>query len=242
MSIITIQCRLVASEGDLAEIRYAVRQQLWRMMSEAHTPLVNRLLQEASQHPEFEQWKKKGYLPAKALPEMVKAIRQEPLFADLPARWVASAQQQVAEVYKSWFKVQQRLFQKLEGQRTWLEMLEPDDALAQAANTTIEGLKEKATELLKDNCSNWFAFYRKTEDPVTKSAIAHLLKHKQRIPKKEENLDKLTKRRREVEIEIERLEIKLSARLPQGRAPMGHSYPEILEQGVSSAIGQISKA
>jgi hypothetical protein len=225
MSIITIQCRLVASEGD--------RQQIWRMMSEAHTPLVNRLLQEVALHSEFEQWKKKGYILAKVLSEMVKAIGKEPLFRDLPGRWVASAQQQVAEVYKSWFKLQQRLAQKLEGQKTWLAMLEPDGVLAEVADTNVERLKEKAAELLKNDCSNWFAFYRKTEDSLTKSAIAYLLKHKQKIPKREENLDKLTKRRREVEIKIERLEVKLSARLPKGRDPMGESYPEILDQGVS---------
>ncbi len=226
MSIITVQCRLVASEGD--------RQRLWRMMSEAHTPLVNRLLQEVALHPEFEQWKKKGYLPAKVLPEMLKTIREEPLFRDLPGRWVASAQQQVAEVYKSWFKLQQRLAQKLEGQHTWLAMLEPDDALAQEAGTDVERLKEKAAELLKDDCSNWFAFYRQTEDQLTKSAIAYLLKHRQKIPKKAENLDKLTKRRREVEIKIERLEVKLGAQLPRGRDPMGNSYPEVLDQGSST--------
>jgi hypothetical protein len=226
MSIITIQCRLVASEGD--------RQQVWQMMSGAHTPLVNRLLQEVALHPEFEQWKKKGYLPAKALPEMVKAIRKEPLFIDLPGRWVASAQQQVAEIYKSWFKLQQQLVRKLDGQRNWLKMLESDENLAQAASINIEQLKEKTAELLQNDCSNWFAFYRKTEDPVTKSAIAYILKHRQKIPKKEENLDKLTQKRREVEIKIERLEIKLGARLPKGRHPMGKSYLEILDQGVSS--------
>jgi hypothetical protein len=48
MSIITIHCRLVAPQN--------VRQQLWKLMSERNTPLVNELIAEVSQHPDFETW------------------------------------------------------------------------------------------------------------------------------------------------------------------------------------------
>ena len=43
MSQITIQCRLVASESS--------RHQLWKLMAELNTPLINELLRQVSQHP-----------------------------------------------------------------------------------------------------------------------------------------------------------------------------------------------
>lgn len=56
MSQITIQCRLVASE--------ASRQQLWQLMAERNTPLINELLVQVTQHPDFETWQRKGKLTA----------------------------------------------------------------------------------------------------------------------------------------------------------------------------------
>jgi len=46
MSQITVQCRLIASES--------TRQQLWTLMAELNTPLINELLQQLSKHPDFE--------------------------------------------------------------------------------------------------------------------------------------------------------------------------------------------
>ena len=55
MSQITIQCRLVASE--------TTRQQLWQLMVEKNTPLINELLSQIGKHPEFETWRQKGKQP-----------------------------------------------------------------------------------------------------------------------------------------------------------------------------------
>jgi hypothetical protein len=46
VSQITIQCRLVASPE--------TRQQLWLLMAERNTPLINTLIEQLSQHPDFE--------------------------------------------------------------------------------------------------------------------------------------------------------------------------------------------
>ena len=56
MSIITIQCRLVADESS--------RHQLWELMAEKNTPLINELLEQIGHHPDFETWRDKGKLPA----------------------------------------------------------------------------------------------------------------------------------------------------------------------------------
>lgn len=48
----TIQCRLIAKE--------ASRQELWRLMAELNTPLINELLRAVSKHPDFEKWRKNG--------------------------------------------------------------------------------------------------------------------------------------------------------------------------------------
>jgi hypothetical protein len=55
MSQITIQCRLVASEP--------TRQYLWKLMADTNTPLINELLKQVGQHPDFEAWRHKGKLP-----------------------------------------------------------------------------------------------------------------------------------------------------------------------------------
>lgn len=47
MSQITIQCRLIASE--------ATRKFLWQLMAEKNTPLVNEILQQINNHPDFER-------------------------------------------------------------------------------------------------------------------------------------------------------------------------------------------
>ncbi len=55
MSQITIQCRLVASESS--------RHQLWKLMAELNTPLINELLRQVAQHPEFETWRQERKHP-----------------------------------------------------------------------------------------------------------------------------------------------------------------------------------
>lgn len=225
MSVISIQCRLVASEPD--------RQHLWRLMSTSYTPLVNALLDSVVQHPNFSEWKQKGYLPSQELEAIVKQLKQQEAFVDLPSRWIASAQRQVAEMYKAWLKRKQKLVYRLSGQQNWLAMLQSDDDLAQASGLTLEELKAKATELLEKDCSNWFAFYRQAEDDSTRNAIAYLLKHGRRIPKHPEKPEKLAKKRREVEIRIERLQIQLAAKSPSGRDLNNNHYENALAIGLT---------
>ncbi|MEH1988420.1 MULTISPECIES: hypothetical protein [unclassified Nostoc] len=48
MSQNTIQCRLVAS--------VVTRQQLWKLMADNNTPLINELLLQVAHDPDFETW------------------------------------------------------------------------------------------------------------------------------------------------------------------------------------------
>ena len=224
MSVISIQCRLVASEPE--------RQQLWQLMANAHTPLVNTLLERVAQHPEFADWKASGQLPAKELAAIVKQTRQEQIFAGLPGRWVSSAQCQVSEIYKAWLKRQQQLQYKLAGQQTWLTMLQPDEKLAQACGFTIEELKQRATVLLAQGSPNWFTNYREAKDDRERNSIAYLLKHRCQIPKGAEDPNKLANRRRKVEIRIERLQVQIEAKLPTGRNT--NDYDDILMAGTTT--------
>jgi len=83
MSQITIQCRLVASEP--------TRQQLWTLMAERNTPLINELLAQMAQHPEFDTWRKKGNLPVGVVKQLCQPLRNDPRFSGQPGRFYSCA-------------------------------------------------------------------------------------------------------------------------------------------------------
>ncbi|MBD2200895.1 hypothetical protein H6G08_34590 [Calothrix anomala FACHB-343] len=69
MSVITIQCRLVAEEDTL--------RQLWELMVEKNTPLINELLAQVGKHPEFETWLEKGKIPTEFLKTLVNSLKTQ---------------------------------------------------------------------------------------------------------------------------------------------------------------------
>jgi fructose-1,6-bisphosphatase len=83
MNQITIQCRLVASVN--------TRQQLWKLMAEKNTPLINELLFKVAQHQDFETWRQKGKLPTCTVKELCQLLKSDPRFIGQPARFYASA-------------------------------------------------------------------------------------------------------------------------------------------------------
>ncbi|MGQ4647144.1 hypothetical protein [Lyngbya aestuarii] len=62
MSQITIQCRLVASPE--------CRHQLWKLMAELNTPLINELLKQVQEHPDWENWREKGKIPTGTIEQL----------------------------------------------------------------------------------------------------------------------------------------------------------------------------
>jgi hypothetical protein len=72
MSQITIQCRLVASAS--------TRQKLWKLMAELNTPLINELLMQMRQHPDFETWQQKGRISAVIVKQLCEPLKTDPRF------------------------------------------------------------------------------------------------------------------------------------------------------------------
>lgn len=236
MSQITIQCRLVASEP--------TRQQLWTLMAERNTPLINELLAQISQHPDFETWRQQAKLKAGIVKQLCQPLKTDPRFNGQPGRFYTSAIALVDYIYKSWFKVQQRLQRRLEGQTRWLERLRSDEELVQQSRCTLEVIRARGAEILtsltaqnepsQSSNSNRSVFktlfdaYSNTEDILTKSVLCYLLKNRAKIPDKEEDKKKFAKRRRKTEIKIERLTQKLESRIPKCRDLTGDKWLETL--------------
>ncbi|WP_196528848.1 type V CRISPR-associated protein Cas12k [Nostoc commune] len=140
MSQITIQCRLVASESS--------RHQLWKLMAQLNTPLINELLRQVSQHPEFETWRQKGKHPIDVVKQLCEPLKTDPRFIGQPGRFYASAIALVNYIYKSWFALMKRSQYQLEGKIRWLEMLNSDIELVEASGVSLDSLRIKAAEIL----------------------------------------------------------------------------------------------
>ena len=118
MSQITIQCRLVA--------KASTRQQLWQLMAQKNTPLINELLQQVANHPDFETWKTKGKIPAGTIKKLCEPLKIDPRYIGQPARFYPSAIALVTYIYKSWLKLQKQLKYRLKAQQRWLAMLKKE--------------------------------------------------------------------------------------------------------------------
>ncbi|QLE48387.1 hypothetical protein FD724_09815 [Nostoc sp. C057] len=248
MSVITIQCRLVAEEDTL--------RQLWELMAEKNTPLINELLLQVGKHPEFETWLEEGKIPTELLKTLVNSLKTQERFADQPGRFYTSAIALVDYVYKSWFALQKRRKYQIEGKERWLKMLKSDLELEQESQCSLNVIRTKATEILtkftpqseqnskqkkgkktkkstKSKKSSLFQIllntYGETEDPLTRCALAYLLKNKCKISELDEDPEEFTRNRRKKEIEIERLKDQLQSRIPKGRDLTGEEWLETLE-------------
>ncbi len=219
-------------------------------MAERNTPLINELLAQISQHPDFETWRQQAKLKAGIVKQLCQPLKSDPLFSGQPGRFYTSAIALVDYIYKSWFKVQQRLQRRLEGQTRWLERLRSDEELVQESHCTLEVIRARGAEILtplnsqnepsQSSNSNRSVFqtlfdaYSNTEDILTKSALCYLLKNRCKIPDKEEDPEKFAKRRRKTEIKIERLTEQIASRIPKGRDLTGDHRLEILRAATST--------
>ncbi|KYC40734.1 hypothetical protein WA1_24145 [Scytonema hofmannii PCC 7110] len=140
MSTITIQCRLVAEE---ATLRY-----FWELMAEKNTPLINELLEQLGQHPDFDTWVQAGKMPEKTVENLCKSLEDREPFANQPGRFRTSAVALVKYIYKSWFALQKRRADRLEGKERWLKMLKSDVELERESNCSLDIIRAKAGEIL----------------------------------------------------------------------------------------------
>ncbi|MBN3869507.1 type V CRISPR-associated protein Cas12k [Nostoc sp. JL33] len=254
MSLITIQCRLVA---DKASLRH-----LWKLMAEKNTPLINELLEQLRQHPDFETWLEKGQVPKDTIETICNSLKIQERFADQPGRFYASAVTLVKEIYKSWFALQQRRQRQIEGKERWLNMLKSDIELQQESQCNLDVIRAKATEILdsfltkfsqeknkqskikkakktkknKEIYSNTTLFnglfdtYDKTEDCLSKCALAYLLKNNCQASKVDEDPQQYAKNKRKKEIEIERLRNQIKSQKPKGRDITAEKWLVTLEE------------
>jgi hypothetical protein len=140
MSQITIQCRLIASAS--------TRQNLWKLMAELNTPLINELLMLVRQHPDFETWRQKGKISAVVVKQLCEPLKTDPRFTGQPARFYTSAVTTVSYIYKSWLALMKRNQYQLEGKIRWLEMLNSETELVEASGVSLDSLHTKAAEIL----------------------------------------------------------------------------------------------
>ncbi|MBD2357037.1 hypothetical protein H6G41_20815 [Tolypothrix sp. FACHB-123] len=256
MSVITIQCRLVAEENTL--------RQLWKLMAEKNTPLINELLEQVGQHPNFEKWLKKGEVPEEAIDTIKKSLITQKPFAGQPGRFYTSAVTLVKEIYKSWFTLQQQRQRKIEGKERWLKMLKSDIELQQQSQCHLDIIRNKANELLTSFVANitdnrnqqskkkdtktkknkkvsedstlfnaLFALYDQTKDCLSQCAIAYLLKNNCQVSEIDEDPEEYVKRRRQKEIELERLKEQLKSRKPKGRDLTGEKWLTTLKEATN---------
>jgi hypothetical protein len=244
MSVITIQSRLVATES--------TRQQLWQLMAGKNTPLINELLQQVANHPDFNTWQEVGKIPVGTIKRFCEPLRNESQYIGQPGRFYTSAIALVEYIYKSWLKIQQRLKRKLEGLNRWYNMLKSDEELVRESNSNLEMIRALATDILTSHqaqnsnsdrslSSSLFDAYEETEDIMTGCAIAYLLKNGCKIPQKPEDTKKFTKRRRKTEIKIARITEQLESRIPKGRDLTGKRWLETLITAASTIPENITQ-
>jgi IS605 OrfB family transposase len=241
MSIITIQCRLVAPEETL--------RHLWELMALKNTPLVNELLSAIAQHPDLEIWLQQGKLPAGFIKTLCNSLKTDSRFAGQPGRFYSSAVSLVDYIYRGWFALRQRRLHQIQGKERWLSMLKSDLELERECNCYLDAIRTKATEILanfpvqsgKSNKAKrtignaLFDAYKLTEDSLTKSALIYLLKNNCQIVETEEDAEEFSQRRRKKEIEIERLKDQLKGKIPKGRDLTGEMWQQTLQNAAQKA-------
>lgn len=235
MSIITIHCRLIAAEP--------VRRHLWHLMAGSNTPLVNDLLTQVSQHPDFETWQRRGTLPTRAVHTLCNPLKA--IHPGQPGRFYASASQMVTYIYESWLSLQQSRRRRLDGKQRWLTVVKSDAELLELSNSTLVELQQQAQAILRQRdaestnrshptaqtmslLTHLFEAYESTEDSLTRCAIAYLIKNGGKIPETEEDPEKFAHRLHQKQKQVEQLEAQLQARLPKGRDLTGEAFLETL--------------
>jgi hypothetical protein len=235
MSQITIQCRLFADE--------TARRYLWELMCDRNTPLVNELLHLLALHSDFLTWRSKGKIPTVEVTKLAKTLKTDPRFSNQPAKFHISAEKTALYTFKSWVAIQKRVQWKLEGKISWLRMLRTDEESIADCGRDLEQIRNQAQALLlryqssddsaeshKNLRKSLYQAYERTEDSLSRSAIAYLLRNRCQIPSDiNEDPQKFLKYRSKIENQIKSLTQQLENRLPQGRDLTGEIFLNTLE-------------
>jgi len=240
------------------------RQYFWNLSVE-YTQLINKIIQEITQHQQFQAWLNQGNCPRKTVMSICKSLKANE-FTGLPARVYTSAESLVFRTFKAWFELQKVSRLKLKGKQRWLEVIETGLELAKDTNIASESIRARAAAILtkievqrsssnnqqerqgetqkqgnrasqsfKPLMSLLFQKWDTAENSLDRCAIAHLLKNDGQVNQEEEDLDKLALRLEKKRIEIQRLENRLKSRLPTGRDPLGERSQQFLEEAIAFA-------
>ncbi|MBG1271112.1 type V CRISPR-associated protein Cas12k [Nostoc sp. WHI] len=240
MSQITIQCRFIASESArqklwklMATLNTPLINELveqlgkhpdfenWRQQGKLPTTVVSQLCQPLKTDPRFVGQPSRLYMSAIHIVDYIykswlaiqKRLQQQ---LDGKMRWL--------EMLNSDVELVETSGSSMEAIRT-----KASEILAKAMSTSdsdsSQPKRKKGKKAKKSSSSSsdrslsnkLFEAYQETEDILSRSAISYLLKNGCKLSDKEEDSEKFAKRRRQVEIQIQRLTEKLISRMPKGR-------------------------
>lgn len=215
------------------------------LATEKNTPLINALIQAVVTHEDFETWRLKGRHPADVVAKLCKSLKNEAPFSGQPARFYASAEKAVNYIFKSWFTLQSCLQRQITGKQMWLTILKSDDELTEICGQDLEAIREKAAQILaqiekavetdktegspgkskKDLVrAQLFKKHDGAKQSLIRCATAYLLKNGGQLPEKPEDPEKFAHRRRKAEIQVQRLQDQIEARIPKGRDLTGQAW------------------
>jgi hypothetical protein len=240
MSQITIQCRLFADE--------TARRDLWELMSDRNTPLVNELLRLVALHSDFSTWRSSGKIPTKEFTKLAKTLDKDSRFNNQPAKFRISAEKTALYTFKSWVAIQKRTQWRLKGKISWLRMLRTNEESIADCGHDLEQIRLKAQSLLlqyqssEDSAesrgnlrTSLYQAYDETEEALSRSAIAYLLRNRCQIPSEtEENVKEFLKYRYKIKNQIKSLTQQLENRLPKGRDLTGERFLNTLEEATKN--------
>jgi transposase len=240
MSQITIQCRLIASESTrqklwklMAELNTPLINELlqqlskhpdfekWRKNGKLPSTVVNKLCQSLKTDLRFAGQPSRLYLSAihvvdyiyKSWLTIQKRLQQQ---LDGKICWL--------EMLNSDAELEEISGCSLEAIRTKAAEILALATPESDSNTPVT--KRRKTKKSKNSSTSnadrslsykLFEAYKETDDILSRSAISYLLKNGCKLNNKEEDPEKFAKRRRKLEIQIQRLTEKLTSRIPKGR-------------------------
>ncbi|MEP1061055.1 type V CRISPR-associated protein Cas12k [Stenomitos frigidus AS-A4] len=228
------------------------------------------MLNQVSQHPDFETWQRRGTVPEKTVKELCEPLKAS--YPSQPARFYASAILMVTYTYESWLALQQNRRRRLDGKQKWLYVVKSDAELLELSGTTFKAIQQQAQTILNQIdvepeiqaspnakrrkpaqkqaksvntaslMTRLFEAYEATDEILSRCAIAYLIKNGCKISETEEDPEAFAHRLHRKQQEIEQLEAQMSARLPKGRDLTGEEFLKTLAIATQQASESVTQA
>ncbi|MBD2112536.1 MULTISPECIES: type V CRISPR-associated protein Cas12k [Cyanophyceae] len=255
MSIITIQCRLTASE--------TTRRYLWELMANFNTPLVTELMQVIQHHDDFTTWRQRRELPMQVVRNLCTLLRLDERFSGQPGRFYSSAAMMVTYTYDAWFALQASRQQRLDGLKRWLGILKSDADMLELCGLDWDSFQSSAREILqsvtdqlqadqpkpspshkgsqqrreqsdkivskRQLANRLFQLYDESSSLLIRCVVVHVLKHGCAVSEKPEKPERYQRMLLSKQKAAKRLEEQLTSSLPKGRDLTDETFLKALE-------------